>query len=70
MPLFVCTQPVLSLPSARPSYIFSESRNRPLIIRYSLDIFPNGSTTIDVIGRERDPISYSGQMEIDEDSLK
>jgi hypothetical protein len=39
-------------------------------IRYSLDIFPNGSTTIDVIARERDPISYSGQMEIDEDSLK
>ena len=39
-------------------------------IRYSLDVFPNGSTTIDVIARERDPISYSGQMEIDEDSLK
>ena len=38
--------------------------------RHSLDTFPNGTTTIDVNDRERDPISYSGQMEIDEDSLK
>ena len=37
---------------------------------YSLDIFPNGSTTIDVVARERESITFSGQMDIDEDSLK
>ncbi len=39
-------------------------------LTYSLDIFPNGSTTIDVVSREREPITFSGQMDIDEDSLK
>ena len=39
-------------------------------IKYMLDIFPDGNTTIDVIPREREAITFSGQMDIDEDSLK
>ncbi|MBQ9678933.1 MAG: DUF4251 domain-containing protein [Prevotella sp.] len=32
---------------------------------YMLDIFDNGSTTIDVRAKQREPISYSGEMVID-----
>lgn len=31
---------------------------------YSLNVFTNGSTSIDVSAREREAISYSGQMEL------
>ena len=39
--------------------------NEEDIITFMLDIFPNGNATIDVTAREREPISYSGQMEVE-----
>jgi len=35
------------------------------ILTYTLDIFSNGSTSIDVTARNRESISYSGQMEVE-----
>ena len=32
------------------------------IITYSLDVFSNGNTSIDVTSRNREPISYSGRL--------
>ena len=34
-------------------------------IKYTLDISPNGNTYIDVTSREREPISYSGQVDVE-----
>lgn len=39
--------------------------NEEDVITFMLDIFPNGNATIDVTAREREPISYSGQMEVE-----
>lgn len=33
-------------------------------IKYSLDISPNGNAYVDVTSREREPVSYSGQVDI------
>ena len=39
--------------------------NEEDILNYTLDIFSNGKTSVDVMAREREPISYNGQMEIE-----
>lgn len=36
------------------------------IVTYTLDVFSNGSTSIDVTARNRESISYSGQIEVEE----
>ncbi len=51
---------------------FKDSKGRTLVefvtdndedfITYQLMVFDNGQTTIDVIAREREPISYSGEL--------
>lgn len=38
--------------------------NEEDIFTYRLDIFPDGNTSIDVSSRNRESISYSGQLEI------
>lgn len=35
------------------------------IVTYTLDVFPNGNTSIDVSARERESISYSGELDIE-----
>jgi hypothetical protein len=36
--------------------------NEEDVITYHIEVFDNGQTTIDVIAREREPISYSGEL--------
>ncbi|MBQ2209397.1 MAG: DUF4251 domain-containing protein [Prevotella sp.] len=35
-------------------------------LKYELEVFDNGSTTIDLMSREREPISYSGNLDMDD----
>lgn len=41
------------------------TNNEEDILTFMLDVFPDGSTTIDVTARERESISYSGQMDVE-----
>lgn len=43
--------------------ITMQAVNEEDIYSFRLLIFPNGSSSIDLTSREREPISYSGQME-------
>ena len=44
------------------TYIMMRADNGEDVIDYQLEIFDNGQTTIDVTAREREPISYSGEI--------
>lgn len=52
-----------SQPKSNLRHIEIDVKNDEDIYLYTLDIFDNGSTDINVRSRQRDPISFSGQME-------
>ena len=39
-----------------------ELKNDEDIYQYTIKVFDNGNSSIDVLSRQRDPISYSGEM--------
>ena len=52
-----------SQPKSNLRHIEIDVKNDEDIYLYTLDIFDNGSTDINVRSRQRDPISFSGEME-------
>ena len=52
-------------PAKNVTGTYFELTNEEDTYLYMLDIFDNGSTTIDVRAKQREPISYSGEMVID-----
>ena len=52
-----------SQPKSNLRHIEIDVKNDEDIYLYTLDIFDNGSTDINVRSRQRDPISVSGEME-------
>jgi len=56
-----CQSPVLVASKGRTQVEFVTDNDEDFIT-YQLMVFDNGQTTIDVIAREREPISYSGEL--------
>lgn len=52
-----------SQPKSNLRHIEIDVKNDEDIYLYTLDIFDNGSTDINVRSRQREPISFSGEME-------
>ena len=52
-----------SLPKSGLRHIEIDVKNNEDTYLYTLDIFDNGSTDINVRSRQREPISFSGEME-------
>ena len=59
--------PISSYESVRDekgrTYVRLVTDNEEDVITFQLEIFDNGQTTIDVQAREREPITYSGELE-------
>jgi len=59
--------PISSYESARDekgrTYVKLVTDNEEDVITFQLEIFDNGQATIDVQAREREPITYSGELE-------
>ena len=65
--VFNFSAPIISYESARDrkgkTYVRLVTDNEEDVITFQLEIFDNGQTTIDVQAREREPITYSGELE-------
>lgn len=64
---FNFSAPIISYESASDqkgkNYVRLVTDNEEDVITFQLEIFDNGQTTIDVQAREREPITYSGELE-------
>lgn len=64
---FNFSAPIISYESASDqkgkTYVRLVTDNEEDVITFQLEIFDNGQTTIDVQAREREPITYSGELE-------
>ena len=65
--VFNFSAPIISYESARDrkgkTYVRLVTDNEEDVITFQLEIFDNGQATIDVRAREREPITYSGELE-------
>jgi hypothetical protein len=63
---FNFSAPIISYESASDqkgkTYVRLVTDNEEDVITFQLEIFDNGQTTIDVQAREREPITYSGEL--------
>lgn len=46
--------------------IWLKTRNRTELLTYRIEIYTNGKATLDVVSSDRDPISFSGTMVLNE----
>ena len=64
---FNFSAPISSYESARDekgrTHVMLVTDNEEDVITFQLEIFDNGQATIDVQAREREPITYSGELE-------
>ena len=64
---FNFSAPIISYESASDqkgkTFVRLVTDNEEDVITFQLEIFDNGQTTIDVQAREREPITYSGELE-------
>ena len=51
-----------TLSSTKEARIYNGLKNDEDVITYNPEVFDNGQVTIDVLAREREMISYSGEM--------